>query len=338
MKKTLLLFFLFIGTTLCISQTEVIESYDSPLAGKTYVIGDTITIGEKQYAHQYGGSEYYSFMFEFVEDGEYYSAVSNDLKEKRAVIDKIFEIEDHPYNRFEDKTVIRIKTNDGKSYFIPVEDAIKAKEFVVYENKVDFNGLAPFNNELVVLLKIKNKTLSGEQAMRYYIEELDPDKFRAWKKDEFLYEEEKNEYIRNVDSLSATVDAKDTFVIVLPAMLNDYNFETNSFPFHQGVQAYSKKYGNFDFINYLDFNSLEVPKERAHFYAKTNEKSYTGKRKAFVMLKVIIDDMEIVKKKSSGMNLGGSEVTEEANFSIRILELHCVDNEALFYNYLGGSE
>lgn len=338
MKRSILAFTALMMINFTSFSQELLESYVSPISKMTYATGDTIIIGSGGLLNQWSSNRRYSSVFEYQENGDYYSVIKEDQSNKKTVIEKIFSVKEHANNSFKNKVVFRVELENGSKLFVPIEAAIKSKEIVVYQNLLDTKDYSSFSNETTVILEIKEQGLSKESAMLSYIEKIDNEKFREWKADEFLYENEKEQYIARIDSLLGTVGIEDTMILVLPVSLNDYNFEKNTFPVANGVMQYGKRFSNLEFSNYEDYTSISVPKDRAQFFAATTEKSYKGKRSAYVILAVTIDDLKITEYVSSGMNVGSNKPQKKASYTLSILELHCVDNSALFYNYLGSTK
>lgn len=339
MKRTVLLLTFTISTFLCSSQDfELIESYSSPISAKTYVVGDSITIGNPEYNRN--GSVYYTNVLQLVENNwDPYSKLNQDLSNNTAVIQKIYSNKENTIREFRNSVVLEVVTTENKTLFIPIDKALSSKEVIVYPNYVEIDGLLPFNSQNATILSIKSENLSKEEAMLKYIYKMDSKKYDEWKNNEFVYEKEKASYINTIDSLFSTVDQKDTMVIILPVSLGSYSFEKGSFPVIESFQKYSKKV-NFafsneylSFVNFTNFSEVIVSKDRAEYFANSTKKQYDDTRPAFVIIKSTLEDLSI-QEKSGGMNID-DRPTITINYSFKIFEMHCVDHSALYYNYLG---
>lgn len=345
MKRTVLLFTFTISTFLCLSQDfELIDSYLSPISAKTYLIGDSITIGNPEYNRN--GSVNYSNVLHYKKErlnSLYsklsYSHLNQDLSNNTAVIQKIYSNKENEVREFRNSVVLEVITTENKTLFIPIDKALISKEVIVYPNFLEIDGLLPFNNQNATILAIKSENLSKEETMLKYIYKTNQKKFNEWKENEFTYEKEKISYINTIDSLFSTVDQKDTMVIILPVSLGSYSFEKGSFPVVESIQKYSKKV-NFafsneylSFVNFSNFSEVIVSKDRAEYFVNSTKKQYDETRTAFVIIKATLEDLSI-QEKSGGMNID-DRPTITIDYSFKITELHCVDHSALYYNYLG---
>lgn len=350
MKRTILLFIFTISTFLCLSQDfELIESYLSPISAKTYLVGDSITIGNPEY-NKNGSVNYTNVLHSRKErlNSLYsqlsysqlsYSHLNQDLSNNTAVIQKIYSNKENTVREFRNSVVLEVVTAENKTLFIPIDKALISKEVIVYPNYIEIDGLLPFNSQNATILSIKSENLSKEKTMLKYIYKMDSKKFNEWKNNEFIYEREKASYMNIIDSLFSTVDQKDTMLIILPVSLGNYSFEKETFPVVESFQKYSEKV-NFafsneylSFVNFTNFSEVIVSKDRAEYFANSTKKQYDDTRPAFVIIKSTLEDLSI-QEKSGGMNIDDRPIIT-INYSFKIAEMHCVDHSALYYNYLG---
>ncbi len=313
--------------------------YSSTISKKRYRIGDSIQIGVANYSK----NGFYRYKNVFVSEKGWtgYRIVTKDLSYKKGVISKIYSNKDHQKREFSNSVVFEVSIDSFDNVFIPIEKAITSKEVVVFPNAITSNKHLPFNAQTSVMLIINSKKLNKEDAMLEYVERLEPKKYAEWKNNEFLFESEKEQYIQEVDSVLSLVTIGDTFTLILPVELGDYNFDSNTFPVIQTYTKYGKTVDfpfskeKFIFSNYSKFSKVHVDKERAEYFAKSMNKSYQGTRSAIVILNVRADKV-VETQKEGGLNIGSS-LFDVQEFTFHIVDQTCVDSEALQYNFLGGS-
>jgi hypothetical protein len=335
-----LLFFtlLLIIPTSGISQTPtLLNEYSSPISNKNYKIGDSILIGVPNYAK----NETFLYKNVFIEQRNlsYFDQVMENLSKHQGVIEKIYSNQDHVRSEFKNSVVFEIKIKGHANLFIPIDKAIISKEVVVFPNPNSSLEYLPFNDQTATILQIKAGKLSPETAMLTYMEKLETKKYEEWKNDEFLYQAEKEQYIRVVDSILKMVSIGDTLILILPVEMGDYDFDSNSFPV---VETFSKFGETVAFVfsnekmtfkNYAEFSTIPVPRNKAEFLAKSSTKSYIGTQSVYVLLRVKVADV-LLSEQRGGMNIG-SNIRNVVDYFFSIVDMDCVDSEALEYNYLG---
>jgi len=338
-KYYLLLTYLMISLISYSQDFELIESYYSPISVRSYSIGDTIIIGRPNYKRERDVS--YSNILKYQErNWNQYSKVNQDLSKKNAIIKKIYSNKENNVSEFSNSVVLEVIVQDGSIVFIPIDKALISKEIVVFPNSTErFNNI-PFNEKNAMILKIKAEKLKNEAAMIEYVKGVEPEKYNEWKENEFIYEKEKDRNIYRIDSLLKTVNVLDTMIIVLPTELGGYLFKNESFPIIGNILKYSKtlRFSNeyLTFVNFADFSSVNSSKERAEFFVNTNSKTYDGTRQAVVILKAKLESV-LFKIESGGFNVDSS-TNKIFDFKFKIIELVCVDNFELYYNYIGNKK
>lgn len=319
------------------SQTTLLNEYLSPISNINYKVGDSMKIGVPNYAK----NETFLYKNVFIEQRNlsYFDQVMENLSKQQGVIEKIYSNQDHVRSEFKNSVVFEIKINGHANLFLPIDKAILSKEVVVFPYSNSTLKHLPFNAQTATILQIKAKKLSQEAAMLAYVEKLEPKKFEEWKNNEFQYQAEKEQYIREVDSVLEIVSIGDTLILILPVEIGDYNFDSNSFPV---VETFSKFGETVAFVfsnekmtfkNYTDFSTIPVPRNKAEFLAKSSTKSYIGTRSVYVILHVKVADV-LLSVQRGGVNLG-SNIRNVVDYSFSIVDMDCVDSEALEYNYLG---
>lgn len=339
MIKSILLVSLTLISFLSLSQDyELLENYHSPISAKNYTIGDSITIGSP--AYNKNETVLYTNIFQVSENKwDRYINLNKDFSKNIAIVQKIYSNKENTITEFRNSVVLEVITQDGSKFFIPIDKAISSKEIIVYPNEVDMDGYLPFNKQNATILAIKAQNLSNEQAMLEFIKRMNSNKYDEWKNNEFVYEKEKTRYLHTTDSLFATVSKQDTILIVLPANLGNYSFDKESFPIVETFQKYSKKINfalsneSLTFVNFNDFSSVNVSKDRAEYFANSTKKTYEETRPAFVIIKTTLENLT-VEEKSGGMNFD-DRPKKTINYEFKIIELHCVDHSVLYYNYIG---
>lgn len=321
------------------SQTStLLNEYLSPISNINYKVGDSIIIGVPNRSK----NDIFVYKNVFIDKAIWGSIVnvSYNLSKEKGIIVKISSYEDHFIYEFKNSIVFELRMEGFDNLFIPIDKAILSKEVVLFPNPNSTSEHLPFNFQTANILQINAKKLSPESAMLTYIEKLEPKKFQEWKNNEFLYETQKEKYINDVDSVLQIVNIGDTFILVLPVELGSYNFDSNSFPV---VESFSKfgetvefalSKDKLSFLNFTNYTSIPVPRNKAEYFANTCSTSYHGTRSAFVILYIEATGI-IFSEEQGGINIG-SNIRNVVEYSLSIIDLSCVDSEALYYNYLGG--
>lgn len=332
---TILLFvFPFIGFS---QDVELLKEYTSPISKTTFRLGDSITVGVASYSKN--GNYRYKSIFVTEKGWSGYNSLTENLSYKSGVVVNIYSNQHHNHQAFKNAVVCELAIDNHANVFIPIDDAILSKEIVVFPNSKPIKYPA-FDNRVSTILLIKSKKLNREDAMLKYVNKIEPEKYEEWNNNEFKYESEKNQYMVDVDSIFKQVNTKDTFTLILSVELNDYQFETNSFPVAQTITKYGKTVefplssDKLIFSNFSEFSNIPAPRQQAEYFANSTTKSYDGKRSAIVILEVRLDKV-LTTQRESGLNIG-SNVYDVNEFSFTIVQLSCVDSDKFYYNYLGG--
>ena len=133
----------------------------------------------------------------------------------------------------------------------------------------------------------------------------------------------------------SSINSRDTMYVVLPVYLKDYNFEKNIFPVTYSETGYARKTPRIVFLNFDDFSSIPISKERAEFFEAANELTPMGTRSALVAVMFVVDKIESVEPITDHFDRMNEKIENNIVFHVSIKGLHCLDHSSLYYNYLG---
>jgi hypothetical protein len=149
MRKNLVITFLgTLSICMVISQElKTMKSYHSSVSDIVYAIGDTLTIGSHLNSLEEQKMEGYSAIYGKNDEGDYHP-ITSDLNREKALIVSMYPNDKYLNAVFRGRTVFLLRLLNGLQVYVAIDDAIKEKEIVVFENDDYLNGFKMLDEKI----------------------------------------------------------------------------------------------------------------------------------------------------------------------------------------------
>ena len=269
--------------------TILIGSYAQKIETKTYVAFDNSTFkqGDSLYIGYNDGYQTFDYIKEY-----YVNQYAKGFKKIPAnVIGKKFKILDiyvgGYLNSYDTSTVV-LKIGGkgllGSKFFVDINSAIRTGEVIINLSPQWRTNMSiqQFNDSIALLYKAKQSQQTPSNYALEYLRRLNEKKYDKYREDEFELENQKQISTNKIKEGIASMNDTTTYYTDIELTLDNYDFETMSFPIGRFNEYYKiNKYlgENFPetdlvFVNQNNLAKLAVDKFTANSFIKRRKDRY----------------------------------------------------------------
>jgi hypothetical protein len=337
------------------NQTKADAKSFTAFDNTTFKTGDSIFIGLP--TSYYFNKIYNNFLYiKEYKVGQYKNGYDNSslniALKKYQIIDMFDDNSENPIFPFT-KGVVVIEVGKkgffGSKYFIDITNAIHCGEVILNYKPANEPIAENFTDSLAILFKVKTSKQPAKNYAEEFLYRMHYNKHESVVNDEFEFNNAINQSTNELEDLLTNISSNKQFVIRTKLSVDNYDFNTLSFPMGGFEELYVLVYGiskgkgmdynksefsttNLVFINKDDMKLLPVEQSIANSFVK-RRKDNSGNIDRRIYTKIYFNIVELPQDSPALSNY--KNTASEYYLFAKINRIEVYDFEHCLYNFLG---